>query len=62
MGTLHGQLDAVARALLATQQHGHWRPRSAVPLAQRQAVDGATGALLESLSSVPDLLEVPPSR
>ncbi len=62
MGTLHGQLDAVARALLATQQHGHWMPRSAVPLAQRQAVDGATGALLESLSSVPDLLEVPPSR
>jgi high-affinity iron transporter len=62
MGTLHGQLDAVARALLATQRDGHWMPRPAVPLAQRQAVDGATGALLESLSSVPDLLEVPPSR
>ncbi len=62
VGTLHGQLDTVARALLATQRDGHWMPRSAVPLAQRQAVDGATGALLESLSSVPDLLEVPPSR
>jgi high-affinity iron transporter len=62
MGTLHGQLDVLQRALLATQRDGHWMPRSAVPLAQRQAVDGATGALLESLSSVPDLLEVPPSR
>jgi high-affinity iron transporter len=62
MGTLHGQLGALQRALLATQQHGQWLPRSAVPLAQRQAVDGATGALLESLSSVPALLEVPPSR
>jgi len=62
MGTLRGQLDALQQALLATRQHGHWTPRPAVPLAQRQAVDGATGALLESLSSVPDLLEVPPSH
>jgi high-affinity iron transporter len=62
MGTLRHQLDALRQALLATQRDGHWMPRSAVPLAQRQAVDGATGALLESLSSVPDLLEVPPSR
>ena len=62
MGTLRRQLDALQQALLATQRDGHWMPRSAVPLAQRQAVDGAAGALLESLSSVPDLLEVPPSR
>jgi high-affinity iron transporter len=62
MGTLHSQLDALQRALLATQRDGHWMPRRAVPLTQRQAVDGATGALLESLSSVPDLLDVPPSR
>jgi high-affinity iron transporter len=62
MGTLQHRLDTLRHALLATQPDGHWLPRSAVPLAQRQAVDGATGALLESLSSVPDLLEVPPSR
>ena len=62
MGTLHSQLDTLQQALLATQAGGHWRPLDAVPLAQRQAVNGATGALLESLSSVPDLLEVPPSR
>jgi high-affinity iron transporter len=62
MGTLNGQLDRLQRALLATQQHGQWMPRGAVPLAQRQAVGGATGALLESLSAVPALLEVPPSR
>lgn len=62
MGTLHGQLDSLRRTLLATQRDGHWTPRAAVPLAQRQAVDGATGALLESLSSVPGLLEVPPSQ
>jgi len=62
MGTLQHQLDALQQALLATRRDGHWMPRGAVPLAQRQAVDGATGALLESLSSVPDLLEVPPSH
>jgi len=28
----------------------------------RQQVDGALGALLETLSSVPDLLEVPPTH
>ena len=34
----------------------------ATPLAARQQVDGAIGALLETLSSVPDLLEVPPTH
>jgi hypothetical protein len=28
----------------------------------RQQVDGAIGSLLETLSSVPDLLEVPPTH
>ena len=35
---------------------------AAVTLDQRQHVDAATGALLETLATVPDLLEVPPAH
>jgi high-affinity iron transporter len=33
-----------------------------VPLAGRQAVDAALGQVLETLASVPLLIELPPSR
>ncbi|HVM67927.1 MAG TPA: iron uptake transporter permease EfeU [Acidimicrobiales bacterium] len=39
---------------------GQWQPAAATPVAQREAVDAAAGALLETLSAVPNLLEVPP--
>jgi high-affinity iron transporter len=62
MGTAQSELDTLEQALLATQVSGHWTSLGSAPLAGRQRVDAAIGALLETLSSVPDLLEVPPSR
>ncbi len=57
------QLNALQAALLATQVHAASGPRSARrPWPCAQQVDGALGALLETLSSVPDLLEVPPTH
>ena len=60
--TAQGQLNTLQEALLATRVHGQWTSISSASLAQRQHVDGAIGALLETLSSVPDLLEVPPTH
>jgi high-affinity iron transporter len=60
--TITRQLDTLQAALLATRADGQWQPVDAVPLAARQRVDAAIGALLESLSIEPDLLEVPPSH
>ena len=57
-----GELDTLQQALLATQVGGQWQSLGAAPLAARQHVDAAIGALLETLSAVPDLLEVPPTH
>jgi high-affinity iron transporter len=62
MPAIDAQLAALQAALLATRVNGQWVPAGQVPLAAAQQVDAAVGALLESLSSVPDLLEVPPSH
>jgi len=56
---VRGQLAELTQALLATQVGGQWQPVSAVPLAARQRVDADIGAVLENLSLIPDLLEVP---
>lgn len=61
VGTAERQIRTLQRALLATQQGGHWRPIASADLTHRQAVNGAIGTLLETLSAVPDLLEVPPN-
>jgi high-affinity iron transporter len=60
--TVYAQLNTLQMALLATQTNGQWTSISSASLAQRQQVDGAIGAALETLSSVPDLLEVPPTH
>jgi len=60
--TAQAQLSSLQTALLATRVHGQWTSLSSASLAMRQQVDGAIGALLETLSSVPDLLEVPPTH
>jgi high-affinity iron transporter len=62
VATADRQLAALDTALLATQANGQWQSLTAVSLDQRQHVDGAIGALLETLASVPDLLEVPPAH
>jgi high-affinity iron transporter len=56
------QMDALQRALLAARAGGRWQSPGSAPLAARQQVNAAIGALLETLSSVPDLLEIPPTH
>ncbi|HEX3515156.1 MAG TPA: FTR1 family protein [Trebonia sp.] len=62
VATADSQLATLQSALLATRANGQWQSLTAVSLDQRQHVNAATGALLETLASVPDLLEVPPTH
>jgi high-affinity iron transporter len=56
---VYGQLNTLQQTLLATRVNGQWAGVNAVSLAQRQRVDAAIGAVLESTSLIPDLLETP---
>jgi high-affinity iron transporter len=56
------QLDELRQALLPARAGARWQSLGATPLAARQRVNAAIGALLETLSSVPDLLEIPPTH
>jgi len=51
---LAGLIDAVD----ATRQDGQWVAASALPLSERERVNAATGAVLETLAPVPDLLQI----
>ncbi|HXT88068.1 MAG TPA: imelysin family protein, partial [Trebonia sp.] len=62
VATANSQLATLDQALLATKANEQWQSLTAVSLDQRQHVNAAIGALLETLSSVPTLLEVPPSH
>ena len=63
VATAQSELAALDTALLATRTSGgQWQSLTAVSVGQRQHVDAATGALLETLAIVPDLLEVPPTH
>jgi high-affinity iron transporter len=62
VATADSQLAALDTALLATKADGQWQPLTAVSLDKRQHVNAATGALLETLAAVPDLLEIPPTH
>jgi high-affinity iron transporter len=55
-----GQLEILRQALLATRVNGRWASPGTVSPAARGRVDAAIGIVLETLSPVPDLLEVPP--
>jgi high-affinity iron transporter len=57
-----GYLDIAEQALLATRVNGHWESLGTASLAAREHVDAAIGSVLETLSAVPDLLEVPPAH
>ena len=59
VATAGSQLSALDQALLATKANGQWQSLTAVSLGQRQDVNASIGALLETLASVPDVLEVP---
>jgi high-affinity iron transporter len=63
VATAEAEENTLDSALLATRTSaGQWQSLTAVTLAQRQDVDAAIGALLETLATVPDLLEVPPTH
>ena len=63
VATAQSELSALDTALLATKTSGgQWQSLTAVSLGQRQHVNAAIGALLETLAVVPDLLEVPPTH
>jgi high-affinity iron transporter len=62
VATADSQLATLQSALLATKASGQWQSLTAVTLDQRQHVNADIGALLETLASVPDLLEVPPAH
>jgi high-affinity iron transporter len=59
VATADSQLATLQSALLATKANGQWQTLTAATTEERQRVDASIGALLESLASVPDLLEVP---
>ncbi|WP_327294093.1 iron uptake transporter permease EfeU [Streptomyces sp. NBC_01197] len=56
------QLDSLESALRAIRTGSGRQSFQDVPLARRQQVDARIGSVLETLASVPDLLEVPISR
>jgi high-affinity iron transporter len=56
------QMAILQQALLATRVNGQWESLSTASVSAREQVDSAIGALLETLSAVPDLLEVPPTH
>jgi high-affinity iron transporter len=56
---IDAQLTALDDALLATRVNGQWRAPAGTPQLAQQRVNAAIGAVLENLSVVPDLLEVP---
>jgi high-affinity iron transporter len=63
VATAEAEENTLDTALLATRTSaGQWQSLTAVTLVQRQQVDAAIGALLETLATVPDLLEVPPTH
>jgi high-affinity iron transporter len=60
--TAQSQLGTLRQALLATRVDGQWQSLSAASGRARANVDAAIGAVLETVASVPDLLEVPPTH
>jgi high-affinity iron transporter len=68
VATAESEETTLQQALLATRtpatktRGAQWQSLTAVSLGQRQHVDAAIGALLETLAVVPDLLEVPPAH
>lgn len=56
--TARDQLNRLTAALAATRSGGRWIAVAKVSLTKREDVDGAIGAVLETLAPVPDLLRI----
>ena len=60
LASLRQGLDNMAATLKDFEQpNGSWAPLQSLTTSQREHLDGELGALLEQLSTVPDLLELP---
>jgi high-affinity iron transporter len=58
VNSIESALDGLQQALLATRHNGVWENETTGPLASRQRVNAAIGHELETVSPVPDLLEI----
>jgi high-affinity iron transporter len=58
VATARRQLTAVVSAIDATRANGRWIAVAALTPAQRERVDAAVGAALETLAPIPDVLKV----
>jgi high-affinity iron transporter len=58
VGRARRQLGAVVRAARATRVDGRWVAVAGLPTPQRERVDAAVGAVLETLAPIPDLIQV----
>jgi iron uptake system EfeUOB component EfeO/EfeM len=58
VGRARRQLVALIAAVAATRRDGPWVAVTALPTPARERVDAATGAALETLAPVPDLLKI----
>jgi high-affinity iron transporter len=56
------EISILQQALLATRVNRQWQSLNSASLTARENVDAAIDAALETLSAVPDLLEVPPKH
>jgi hypothetical protein len=57
VGTAGAQLRTLDAEAIATQEEGgHWVAVTALPTGDRERIDAAAGAALETLARVPDLL------
>ncbi|HEY6794232.1 MAG TPA: imelysin family protein [Kineosporiaceae bacterium] len=56
--TLTKQLTALSAAIQSTKVDGQWVPVGQVPETRRRQINGLTGGALESLSVIPDMLEI----
>jgi high-affinity iron transporter len=56
--SLTKQLTALSTAIQSTKANGQWVAVSAVPDAKRRQLNALTGGVLESLSTIPDMLEI----
>jgi len=62
LATVTAGLAHLATLLQGYQRpDGSWTPLTTLTTAQREQLNGVTGALLEQLAVVPDLLELPPT-
>ena len=59
LAAVTGALPALAGRIAAYDRAGTWTPLAGLTRQQREQLDSAVSSLLEQLSIIPDLLELP---